>query len=161
VFEKFRDSDARFSQCQNFRYVLFRRFGEGKRVCTFIGLNPSTADAERNDPTIRRCINFAQGFGYDGLAVINLFAFRATYPEDLKAAEDPVGPRNNYWIKRVVDASDMVLACWGVHGAFLGRDEKLVALLGRQNLHCLGQNQAGSPKHPLYLRSDTIIQPFA
>lgn len=115
-----------------------------------IGLNPSTADAKRDDPTIRRCIGFARAWGFGGVWVLNLFAFRATYPEDLKAAADPVGPNNDRWLRRVARECPRVVACWGNDGAFLARSERVQALLGPR-LEVLRMNASGEPAHPLYL----------
>lgn len=88
-------SGANFSRCRRFRYALWREWDATLPAVMLIGLNPSTADANHNDPTIRRCIGFARDWGFGGVRVLNLFAFRATYPDDLKAAADPVGPRND------------------------------------------------------------------
>ncbi|TVQ33793.1 MAG: DUF1643 domain-containing protein [Wenzhouxiangella sp.] len=116
----------------------------------FIGLNPSTADARNNDPTIRRCIGFARDWGYGGLVVTNLFAFRATYPTDLKAASDPVGPRNDAWIRRMAGQVDTIVAAWGNHGAWLDRSTIVRRMLDGR-LRCIKLNAAGEPAHPLYL----------
>lgn len=120
----------------------------------FIGLNPSTADETINDPTIRRCIGYARSWGFGGLYMLNLFASRATKPQDLKKAADPVGPENNNFLKRYLDPAGLNIACWGAHGAFMDRGETVIKLLGRENLSCLGVTQQGHPKHPLYLRRD-------
>jgi len=82
-------SHATFSPCRKYRYSLFRIWDEDKSLVLFIGLNPSTADEKEDDPTIRRCINFAKqwGWGYGGLIMGNLFSFRATQPSDLKQAK--------------------------------------------------------------------------
>ena len=87
-------SHADFSDCGNYRYTLWRGPGPDEPYVCIVGLNPSTADTQKNDPTIRRCIGFAEEWGYENLCVMNLFAWRATYPRDLKNAADPVGPEN-------------------------------------------------------------------
>lgn len=115
-----------------------------------VGLNPSTADAKRNDPTIRRCIGFACDWGFGGVWVLNLFAFRATYPADLRAAEDPIGPRNDRWLRRVARQCQRVVACWGNDGAFLGRSARVRGMIG-DRLEVLRINGSGEPAHPLYL----------
>jgi len=115
-----------------------------------IGLNPSTADASRNDPTIRRCIGFARDWGYGGVWVLNLFAFRATYPSDLKAAADPVGPRNDEWIRRVARQVERVVAVWGNDGRFMERSARVKSMLGGR-LEVIRLNAGGEPAHPLYL----------
>lgn len=115
-----------------------------------IGLNPSTADARNNDPTIRRCIGFARDWGFGRVWVLNLFAFRATYPSDLKAAADPVGPRNDEWIRRVARKVDRIVAVWGNDGTFLDRSTRIRGMLG-QRLEVIRLNAGGEPAHPLYL----------
>ena len=115
-----------------------------------IGLNPSTADAKRDDPTIRRCIGFARNWGFGHLWVLNLFAFRATYPKDLMAATDPIGARNDEWIRRVARKVDRVVAVWGNDGAFLDRSTRARSMLG-DRLEVIRLNAGGEPAHPLYL----------
>ncbi|HRK24635.1 MAG TPA: DUF1643 domain-containing protein [Beijerinckiaceae bacterium] len=88
------DSEALYSPCGAYRYLLTRRWGEGG-LLLYVMLNPSTATEERNDPTIERCERRARMLRHGGLAVANLFGFRATYPADLRAAPDPVGPEND------------------------------------------------------------------
>ncbi|TVS13620.1 MAG: DUF1643 domain-containing protein [Wenzhouxiangella sp.] len=148
-------SGANFSRCRRYRYTLWRRWDADRRLVMVIGLNPSTADARRNDPTIRRCIGFARDWGCGGLVVTNLFAFRATYPSDLKAASDPVGPRNDAWIRRMARQVDVVVAAWGNDGAWLGRSARLQRILSGR-LHCLRLNHSGEPAHPLYLPAGLI-----
>lgn len=115
-----------------------------------VGLNPSTADARSDDPTIRRCIGFARDWGYGGLVVTNLFAFRATYPIDLKAAPDPIGPRNDAWIRRMAGQVQNIVAAWGNHGAWLHRSDCIRRMLSGR-LSVLRLNACGEPAHPLYL----------
>lgn len=132
----------------------------------FLCLNPSTADEVQNDPTIRRCIRFAQDWGYDGLCMTNIFAFRATDPKDMKAALDPVGPDNDMWLKKIVDEALLVVAAWGTHGNFKGRDADVTKILysammrNGKDIRCLGLTKRGSPKHPLYLRKDSELIPL-
>ena len=125
-------------------------------------LNPSTADAEKDDPTIRRCIAFAARAGFGGVEILNLFAFRATRPAALKAAADPVGPDNDDHLRTLFGQHRVVLAAWGAHGAFRRRadavryiaDELGVALI------CLGRTAQGQPRHPLYVKRDSAILPY-
>ncbi|NKI34899.1 DUF1643 domain-containing protein [Wenzhouxiangella sp. XN79A] len=144
------NSGAHFSRCRTWRYALWREWDAARPRVMLIGLNPSTADARRNDPTIRRCIGFARDWGFGGVWVLNLFAFRATYPEDLKMADDPVGPKNDRWLRRVAKACPRRVACWGNDGAFLGRSARVRGLLG-DRLEVLRLNASGEPAHPLYL----------
>ena len=95
------ESSAVFSECRRYRYVLRRIWDREKSPAMFVGLNPSTADEVRNDPTVTRCIGYAQRWGAGGLIMTNIFAFRSTDPNGLLAIEDPVGPLNNRWLKRL------------------------------------------------------------
>ncbi|MCB0280523.1 MAG: DUF1643 domain-containing protein, partial [Calditrichaeota bacterium] len=86
-------SGARFSRDRRYRYALWRTWADGNDSVLFIGLNPSQADEKENDPTIRRCISFAQDWGFSGCIVVNLFAYCTAYPGELKTIADPIGPR--------------------------------------------------------------------
>lgn len=144
---------AVISECGRYRYELIRRWGEGP-LLEFIMLNPSTADALLNDPTIRRCIAFAKAWGYGGIVVRNLFAWRATNPAELVNIEDPVGPENRDYLSR--QDADCTIAAWGANPAAAGWwdgypfDWQRTAIQ-RPTLYCLGTNTNGSPKHPLYV----------
>lgn len=147
-----------FSPDRAYRYTLWREW-EGMFPATrpgyvcFIGLNPSTADETINDPTIRRCIGFAQQWGYGALCMANLFAFRATDPREMMGAADPVGPDNNQWLLNCTVEADMIIAVWGVNGAYQNRDRQVKVLLKGGRIHCLGLTQDGFPRHPLYMPS--------
>ncbi|MDO6459345.1 DUF1643 domain-containing protein [Granulosicoccaceae sp. 1_MG-2023] len=143
-------SSANFSRCRTYRYALQRCWDEQLPSLLIIGLNPSTADAQRNDPTIRRCIGFARDWGFGRLTVANLFAYRATLPSDLKAAADPVGPRNNHWLRKLAREADLVVAAWGNDGRFMGRADAVRRFL--PDLYCIRMNSLGEPAHPLYLK---------
>lgn len=152
-------SGANFSRCRAFRYALWREWDASGRGLMLIGLNPSTADARNNDPTIRRCIGFARDWGFGRVHVLNLFAYRATYPDDLKAASDPVGPRNDLWLRKVARRCDRVVACWGNDGAFMGRSARVRAMLG-DRLEIIRLNGSGEPAHPLYLPATLKPMPW-
>jgi hypothetical protein len=160
LFDAKIESGALFSPCRTWRYTLWRTWNDGPdaRLCAFIGLNPSTADETENDPTIRRCISFAKSWGYDGLVMLNIFAFRATLPEDMKAAIDPVGPHNNHILEQYSDKSSLVIAAWGKHGDYLDRAKAVASMI--PNLHCLTVNNDGSPRHPLYVSGKTMPTPW-
>ncbi len=145
--------NAVISECGTYRYMLKRKWGPGKPVL-FIMLNPSTADAFQDDPTIRRCMRFAASWGYGGILAGNLFAFRATNPKELQTASDPVGPENDDWLERLADEAGIVVAAWGSHGSYAGRDKQVTAMF--QDLHCLALTSGGQPRHPLYLKSDCV-----
>lgn len=149
---------AAFSRCRHYRYALWRHWGEGGRRVLFVGLNPSTADARRDDPTMRRCRGFATDWGFDGMLVGNLFAWRATRPRDLWRSPDPVGPRNDHWLGRLVREAELVVACWGNGGRRQGRDAAFARRFGA--LHCLETNADGAPTHPLYLPAGLAPRPW-
>lgn len=151
-------SGAEFSPCRTWRYALWRRWGEGGKLLAVIGLNPSTADESANDPTIRRCLDFAARWGYDGLTMLNLFAFRATLPPDMKSAADPIGPENDQALVRYCDQSSFIVAAWGTHGPFRGRDAAVLRLLAKWPIYCLRQTKGGHPEHPLYIPAATKPQ---
>ena len=143
-------SPATFSPCRSYRYSLWREWGEGSLgYAMFIGLNPSTADETRDDPTVRRCINFAKDWGFGALCMTNLFAFRATDPTVMKVQADPNGPENNATLKKLARDASVVVAAWGAHGSHMGRDKEVVAML--PGLKCLALTKDRLPKHPLYL----------
>ena len=143
-------ASAEFSPCSKYRYALRRVWDPSSPSVLFVLLNPSTADARRDDPTIRRCIGYARDWGYGGLLVGNLFAYRATNPACLKTARDPVGPENDKWLQRLARDADMVVAGWGEHGKLYDRDQEVRPLLPA--VHILATTKAGRPRHPLYLR---------
>ena len=147
-----------FSPCRTYRYALWREWIGGKGYAMFVGLNPSTADETQDDPTIRRCIAFAKAWGYAGLCMTNLFAFRATQPEDMKAANDPVGPENDAHLKALAEGAGVIVAAWGVHGTYGGRHNAVRAML--PELHCLALTKDGHPGHPLYLRKTLTPVPM-
>ncbi|MFB1487744.1 MULTISPECIES: DUF1643 domain-containing protein [unclassified Thiocapsa] len=149
---------AVFSSCGRYRYALWRHWGGPGGTAMIVGLNPSTADAMHDDPTIRRCIGFARDWGYSGLCMTNLFAYRATKPRDLMAADDPAGPDNDAWLVEQASRAALVVASWGMHGAFGGRDCAVRALL--PPLACLGLTRQGQPRHPLYLRRECRPVPW-
>jgi hypothetical protein len=156
---------ATISQCGTYRYTLSRHFEGGEGSCVFVMLNPSTADSAVDDPTLRRCMGFAIGWGFRRLVVVNLYAFRATKPADLWRAEDPVGPENDNWIRHELADSQTrrVVLAWGAHGKKNGRGQRvedLIRVERRSGTYAgtLGRTKAGEPKHPLYLRADTEFQ---
>ena len=146
-------SSAILSEDRVYRYVLYRMWDRSKDCAIFIGLNPSTADETKNDPTIRRCMGFAKSWGYGSVYMLNLFAFRATDPDDLVEAEDPVGPRNDSYIQIITKYNGIIVAAWGNHGSWLNRDRQIQAML--PGLYHLGLTKCGQPKHPLYLSAAT------
>lgn len=149
---------AVISDCGVYRYRLSRWWDEGFRA-VFVMLNPSTADAEQDDPTIRRCIGFAKAWKCAGLEVVNLFALRSTDPMALTTYPDPIGPENDKAIRDAIHAPSVVVAAWGVHGRLRGRGVQVRALVGN-SLYCLGLTRSGHPRHPLYVKADTKPMPY-
>ena len=150
---------AEISECGKYRYQLKRQWGGGNNFVLFVGLNPSVADAEIDDPTLTRCINFAKSQNYDGLIINNLFAYRATNPDDLIGEKDYlVGALNDDWIKRSLAEVNAIVVCWGNDGVYLNRNEEVLKILkehqGSKPVFCLDKNSTGQPKHPLYAKGD-------
>lgn len=152
------DKAAIISDCGKYRYALFRKWQEGTATVAFIGLNPSTADGESDDATIRRCVSFANAWGFGALCMLNLFAFRATEPKDMKKAVDPVGALNDSTLNHFGKLSQIRVAMWGTHGKYLGRDKAVCKKLG--SLKCFKINADGSPAHPLYLPKNISLKPY-
>jgi len=148
MMSKFTKNGANFSECRKYRYALWRTWDDSKPYAMFIGLNPSTADETEDDPTIRRCIGYSKSWGFGGLCMVNLFAFRATEPRDLMSSKEPVGCENDLWIKRLANDAGVIVAAWGNDGSFMGRSEMVTASL--TDLKCLKMNKTGEPAHPLY-----------
>ena len=137
-----------------YRYFLQREWGLSGRKIAFIGLNPSTADATSDDPTIRRCIGFAKAWGGTSLWMVNLFAFRSTNPRMLTSAIDPVGPENDFWLEKIISSADLTVAAWGNHGKIMNRGS-IIEQRFSGSLHMLAMTGQGEPGHPLYIRADT------
>lgn len=147
---------AEFSPCRRWRYALIRHWGEpGRARCAFIGLNPSTADELLDDPTVRRCINFATDWGFAGLIMLNLYGWRSTAPSVLRRIPEPIGAGNNEAILRHAQQAGRVVAAWGADAAVNGRAEQVLELLAGVDVWCLKRTQQGHPGHPLYVRGDT------
>lgn len=150
---------ATFSACGTYRYRLWRRWDPDARRCVFVGLNPSTADAARDDPTIRKCIGFAARWGFGAIEVVNLFAYaglRSTDPRSLLALADPVGPRNDAVLSGALGGAGRIVWAWGRHDARVRalvrtRVASAAWLSARHSCEtgCLGRSSDGSPRHPL------------
>lgn len=151
-------SRALYSRCERYRYGLERVWGEGPMLL-YIMLNPSTADETRNDPTIERCQRRATQLGFGAMRIGNLFAWRATRPQDLRRAKSPVGAENDALLRDWQGAADLTLAAWGVHGAHLGRGKEMAAALAG-DVHHLGLTRAGHPRHPLYVSYTVAPAPW-
>jgi hypothetical protein len=193
-----------FSPCRKWRYTLWREWWrtENRPLCRdcadskvhgicdddgrrcdpndfvqFIGLNPSTADETKDDPTIRRCINFAKAWGFRSMCMTNLFAWRDTDPKAMKAVPYPVGgplppsavigsviDYNTIYLLETMREATLVVAAWGTHGPHMDRQSRFMATVKEHGLfdklQCLGRNDDGTPKHPLYLSKALKPVPF-
>ena len=152
--------EAKIDKTGRYRYSLVRIWDEDGQRAVFVMLNPSTADARKDDPTIRRCIGFARKWGYGSLEVVNIFALRATFPNMLLGALDPVGPRNDRYLLEAVNRADLIVVAWGElcgNGKFTDRGHHVRKLLAGQFMLCLGETKFGQPKHPLYLKASTSL----
>lgn len=143
---------AHISPHGQYRYSLQRIWDRSKGVVLWVMLNPSTADADTDDPTIRRCVGFASDWGYGGIEVRNLFSLRSTDPKVIRTHSEP----NDYGNKYVVGVASrfpLCVAAWGVGGEFQYRGEEVVRQFQEMGipLYCLGKTKNGQPKHPLYL----------
>lgn len=149
---------AIMSECTKYRYALFRDMGDNPLV--FCMLNPSTADAERDDPTVAKCRKYAKSFGYSGLVVVNLYAFRATKPKDMFISPDPIGKENDFYITELCKDRTVICA-WG-NNANPKRALAVFGLLLKINasIHCLAITSKGQPSHPLYLKNDAQMMLF-
>ncbi|SFG09236.1 hypothetical protein SAMN05518801_10780 [Novosphingobium sp. CF614] len=186
------EKGAIISACGNYRYRLWREWrnhpaparwnmwteddgspcldGAGEQLgeplsCVFVMLNPSTADGEQDDPTIRRCVGFARREGFDRLEVVNLFAWRATSPKNLlmvSPERDPVGYQNQRHVCRALDHAGLIVCAWGVYGGHLDQDETMLGWIDCNNYNdapvmALGITNRGFPVHPLYQSSDAPL----
>lgn len=148
---------ATISQCGLYRYTLERKWAIGDRTVLWVMLNPSTADHEVNDPTIRRCIGFSKAWGYDGLMVGNLYAYRATKPAALWEAGDNIdirGSENDAHLGRMAACASLIVAAWGGNADHRRAVRTLHLLAGLGVVHQLGATKGGMPLHPLYLPGD-------
>ena len=147
------DSGAQFSACRRWRYLLWRRWDPALPVANFLMLNPSTADEWKLDPSCTRARLYAERWGYGALIVTNVFGWRATDPQEMKAVRDPVGRGNDRAILRAARESAIVVCAWGNHGAHRGRSDAVRELLQKAQIEArvLRMNAGGEPAHPLYL----------
>lgn len=158
----FLERDAVISDCGTYRYLLRRTWDHKLPRALYVMLNPSTADAEIDDATIRSCIRLAKGLNYGSFEVVNLFAFRSTDPAELERAADPVGPRNEHAIRAAIGRCDVAICAWGAHPMAERRRTSVQAILRHERpaIFCLGKTKAGAPKHPLYIKSGTPLEVF-
>lgn len=144
------DGGADVSECGQYRYRLWRIW-DSAPLAGFIMLNPSTADADVNDPTILRCMDFARRWECGGIMVVNLFALRSPHPKDLERHADPVGPENDAWVFGEGKCCRPLIAAWGAGGKLMARGARMQRLMRERGIALchLGLTQDGYPKHPL------------
>lgn len=125
-------------------------------------LNPSAANEEQDDPTIRACSQFTQRWGYNQLSVVNLFAYRTSQPLGLKQVANPVGSENNHYLLAAAESADRIILAWGNWGSLLNRDHAVISLFQQhqQKLYCLARNRSGHPRHPLYVKRTNRPKPW-
>ncbi len=157
------EDGAIFSHCRQYRYGLWRTWDAGIKKALFVGLNPSSADENRNDPTIRRLIGFSRSWGYGGIMAGNLFGWRTPFPKQLWGVNHPIGAQNDQWLKWMGRHAGIILACWGNGGAGVdktayARRISIVRHLLPAPLYCLGLTKQGQPRHPLYLKKETLLE---
>ena len=152
---------AEFSACNTYRYKLGRVWNPVKPPCLFVMLNPSTADHNIDDPTIRLCIGHAMRMGFGSLLVGNIFAMRSTDPKHLWKEDDPIGPLNNRALQDMISEAGRVVIAWSADGNHKygsckankrgGRADEVMELIGEENAYALRLCKNGQPHHPLYL----------
>lgn len=153
---------AIFDRTRRYRYKLWRTWDENLPLMAFLMLNPSKADHVKNDQTIRTCISIARRFGFGSIEVVNLFAFCATYPDQLRAAKNPVGKENDVYIIDALHRSTQMLLAWGNHGRLKSRSREVLDMVSEAEgeLVCLGKTKSGEPRHPLYVSAAAPLLPF-
>lgn len=150
--------DAIFDQTGKYRYYLTREWDISLKKAGFILLNPSKADSHIDDPTVLRCIDYAKSWGYGGLIAVNLFAIKATDPNDMKQAKNPVGEDNDAYIVRALSESDFLVAAWGNDGLHINRSHGIIELLSKYKVYGLKITKQGQPQH--LGRLSKTLKPF-
>jgi hypothetical protein len=150
---------ATFSPERAYRYKLWRTWDQSLPTLAFVMLNPSTADEEQLDPTCRRCRNYAQAWDFGKLLVGNIFAVRATDPDNMRSHDNPVGPRNDEALQEITDDADSIVFAWGHHGEHRNRGREVATILGPA--WCIDTTEDGHPVHPLYQPKDVRPQRFS
>lgn len=157
---------AWFSDDKRYRMALTRIWKPGAPGAVVSGLNPSTADAFQDDPTIRSVSTQLDIMGYGALLMLNAFAFKATDPKDMLKEPDPVGRENDEaWERLLGDPREprpLFIAAWGYHGAHMGRDLRIMDMLENWGIEpmCFGITMTGQPRHPLYLPHGTELKRY-
>ncbi|MEM9769930.1 MAG: DUF1643 domain-containing protein, partial [Cyanobacteria bacterium P01_D01_bin.71] len=153
---------AQFDATGQYRYWLKREWDADQAGIALIMLNPSRADQHQDDPTLRRCIRLAQHWQFGHLTVVNLFAYCTASPKILQTVAQPVGVGNDQHILQACHTASQIVLAWGNWGSLQQRDQAILKLLRPfcDRLYCLGRNQTGQPRHPLYVPRHTSLQPW-
>lgn len=177
------DSGAVISPCGKYRYQLWREWrgthdpknwhwygandGDGHplgepKPCVFIMLNPSTADGDTDDPTIRRCVSFAKAWNFERLEVVNLFAYRATDPSVVLklSADEAIGPMNHDYVTDSAERAGRIVCAWGAKGGYLGQDQTVLGWCETAPTFALKLTKDGHPWHPLYVKGEARLQVY-
>ena len=153
---------AVYSDDMTYRYEFHRRWSADTtddNTVAWVLLNPATGDTDgKQRPTLGRCIKWSQAWGFGGLTIVNLFAYRATKPRDLLLATDPLGSANDEVLERVAATAGRVVAAWGAHGRLLNRGRQVAARF--PEAVCLGHTRRGEPRHPLYVPTVAALVPL-
>ncbi len=147
----------------SYRYLLWRTWDYAVAPLLWVLLNPSTADGQTDDPTLRRCMGFSRAWGFGGVEIANLFAYRTPYPRHLWHAMDPVGSENDRYLAVAAQRAGTVVVAWGADGTYQQRDCAVLALLEQRaarSLLCLGTTRDGSPRHPLRIARGASLMPY-
>jgi len=158
----FIERDAVLSECRWYRYLLRRAWDHDRPRALFIMLNPSTADAETDDPTTRSCTRLCRAWEYGSFEIVNIYGWRASDPKELSKAIDPVGPENDHVIKAAISRCDTAICAWGAHPIELHRRDAVLRLIQRKEplAYCLGRTKDGHPRHPLYIKTGTPLERY-
>ena len=161
----FLERDAVISDCGLYRYLLRRTWNYDRPRALFIMLNPSTADAEIDDPTIKSCARLMRGLDYGSFEVVNLVGLRATNPSELASAEDPGGRGNDGIAQAAINRCDIIICAWGANSFAAARTHRGRTMVGmacsqRPAVFCFGRTKAGHPKHPLYIKTGTPLEVY-
>lgn len=157
LFRDFHDTGAVFSNCGMYRWLLWRKRREAKRLLNMLMLNPSKAGAVENDPTVLRQEKRSDLLGFDGLLVTNAFGYISTDPEIMKKAADPVGPENDFHILQAAKVAELVVCAWGRHGLHRNRAFQVLKMLHDAGIETYAlkiSEKTGMPEHPLYIGYD-------
>lgn len=163
VPKQYLENDAVISECGRYRYLLRRTWDYSGPRALLIMLNPSTADARQDDATIRSCVRLLAGLEYGSMEVVNVFAYRATNPDELAKQPDPIGPQNLECIEAAIGRCAVAICAWGAYPPARQHAAELLNVIRSRwpAVYCFGRTKGGAPKHPLYIKSGTPLKVFA